>query len=167
MKQLLLIRHGKSSWDFPGTPDRDRPLNQRGRKDAPKMAAALGERGVVPGAIVSSSAARASSTASMIAEGVGFPAGRIVFDESVYLASPRTLLKVIQQLDESVDTALIFGHNPGMHDTVDLLTGDDVVEKFPTLGVARLELDVDHWGEVDEGCGSLVELLTPKNLKKE
>lgn len=131
------------------------------------MAAALKERGVVPGAIVSSTAARASSTASMIAERLGFPADRILFDESVYLASPRTLLKVIQQLDESVDTALIFGHNPGMHDTVDLLTGEDVVEKFPTLGVARLELDVDHWGEADEGCGSLVELLTPKNLKKE
>ncbi|MEM7603077.1 MAG: histidine phosphatase family protein [Verrucomicrobiota bacterium] len=164
MKQLLLIRHGKSSWDFPGRSDHDRPLNQRGERDAPRIAAALLQRGVSPSKIVTSTALRAKTTASMIAQSMD--AGSVDLEEvgDLYLASPRTILTQIQNLDEGLDTVLFFGHNPGMHEAVVELTGDPSVSEFPTLAVARIELGLDFWGEVDWGSGLLLELLTPKTL---
>ncbi|MDF1824553.1 MAG: histidine phosphatase family protein [Verrucomicrobiales bacterium] len=165
MKQLLLIRHGKSSWDFPGRSDHDRPLNDRGRDDAPRVAQALLQRGVRPDAFVSSTATRAASTAGLLAEEMGFPASGIVEKEELYLASPRTILSLVQQLDEGLETVLVFGHNPGMHEAVEHITSDSSVHTFPTLAVARIELKVEFWGEVDEGSGLLLELLLPRSLR--
>ncbi|MDF1861491.1 MAG: histidine phosphatase family protein [Verrucomicrobiales bacterium] len=164
MKQLLLIRHAKSSWDFPGASDHDRPLNERGGSDAPKMGAALAQRGVSPDAIVTSTANRAKTTAGIIAEGLGFSSSSIREERDLYLASPQAILRVVQQIDESCETALLFGHNPGMHDAVEMICGAPV-DHFPTLAVARIELDIDYWGEVDSGTGLLLELLTPRALK--
>ena len=164
MKQLLLIRHGKSSWDHPGLSDHDRPLNDRGRRDAPRMAAALKQKGVKPDLILSSTAARAATTAQAIASGLDFHESDIEYDSDIYLASTSTLLRVIQSLDESLNTVLMFGHNPGMHETVDRLARDGSVDHFPTLAVGRLELTVDYWGEVEWGSGLLLECLIPREL---
>ncbi len=165
MKQLLLIRHGKSAWDIAGLNDHDRTLNGRGEKDAPKMAAALKQRGVSPDAIMTSTAVRAESTARLIAEGLGFPDSQIITNRDLYLASPRTIISVIQQCDESVETLLVFGHNPGMHDATDLISNAAGVDRFPTLAVARFELQVDHWGECDARTGLLLESFSPKTLQ--
>lgn len=166
MKQLLLIRHAKSSWDLPGRADHDRTLNDRGQRDAPLMGQALGQRGVKPDAIVSSTAARAATTASIVAGELGFPESEIRELSDLYLASPRTILTLVQQLDEHLETVLFFGHNPGMHEAVDLITGDPSVHEFPTLAVARIELDVEFWGEVHSGSGLLLELLVPSSLRE-
>lgn len=165
MKNLILIRHAKSSWDSPALSDHDRPLNARGMRDAPAMAAALGQRGVRPDGIVSSTALRAATTAEIIAEGLGFAVEGIVRTRDLYHASAREILRVVQQLDEEWETALLFGHNPGMHEAVDLFSGEWGAGEFPTLATARFELRVDHWGEADEGCGLLLELLTPRMLR--
>lgn len=165
MKELLLIRHAKSDWDHPGLSDHDRPLNGRGLNDAPRVAAALKQRGIKPDAIHASTAVRAASTAVLLAEAMEFPKEDIVYHPELYLAPPRTILRVIQQLDEAASTVLIFGHNPGMHETVDLLSGDSGADAFPTLAVARFEFPVEFWGEIDSGSGLLVELLTPRNLE--
>lgn len=165
MKELLLIRHAKSDWDHPGLSDHDRPLNSRGLNDAPRMAAALEQRGVKPDAIISSTAVRAASTATILAEAMKFPRESIIFLPELYLAPPRTILRVIQQLDEAASTVLIFGHNPGMHETVDLLSGDSGADAFPTLAVARFEFPVEYWGQIEPGSGLLVELLIPRNLE--
>ena len=165
MKQLLLIRHGKSAWDLPGVNDHDRTLNGRGENDAPKMAAALQQRGVSPDAIMTSTAVRAFTTAIMVARGLGFPESGIISNHDLYLASPRTIINVIQQCDESVETLLVFGHNPGMHDATDLISNAAGVDSFPTLAVARFELQVDHWGEFDERTGLLLESFSPKTLR--
>ncbi len=165
MKQLLLIRHGKSAWDIPGLKDHDRTLNGRGENDASKMAAALKQRGVSPNAIMTSTAVRAETTARLIAKGLGFPESQIETNGDLYLASPRTIINVIQQCDESVETLLVFGHNPGMHDATDLISNAAGVESFPTLAVARFELQVDHWGEFDARTGLLLESLSPKTLQ--
>ncbi|MDA8908869.1 MAG: histidine phosphatase family protein [Verrucomicrobiales bacterium] len=165
MKQLLLIRHAKSSWDFPGRSDHDRPLNDRGEHDAPAMAAALQQRGVTPDQIVTSSALRARTTAAIIAEGLGCSPEMIETESDLYLASPRTILTCVQNLNEASGTVLMFGHNPGMHEAVVRLTADPGVREFPTLAVARIEFDVEFWGEVDWNGGMLLELLTPKTLK--
>lgn len=167
MKQLLLIRHGKSSWDFPGRSDHERPLNDRGRHDAPRIAQALQQRGVKPDAIISSNATRAATTANLIAGEMGYPASEIRETEDLYLASPRTIMTKVQQFEEEWETVLVFGHNPGMHAAVELITADPSVHAFPTLAVARIELDVQFWGEIDAGSGLLLELLVPRSLRDE
>ncbi len=166
MKKLLLIRHGKSSWNSPGLSDHDRPLNDRGRHDAPRIGAALAQRGVSPDVIIASTAVRAFSTAKIVASELSFSEDDIVTDADIYLASPGTLIRVASQIDESVDTALIFGHNPGMHELAIELSGGEYIERFPTLSVARLELDVEYWGEIAPGCGLLQEHLFPGILEK-
>jgi phosphohistidine phosphatase len=167
MKQLLLIRHGKSDWDHPGLSDHDRPLNDRGRRDCPRMAEALKSRGVAPDLIVTSTAVRAATTAEAIAGGLGVDPAAIVKRSELYLAPPQVILRVIQGLDESAETVLVFGHNPGMHETVERLCGGEGVDEFPTLAVARIELEVDHWGEVEWGDGLLIERLIPRGLDAE
>ncbi len=167
MKQLLLVRHGKSDWDHPGLSDHDRVLNDRGLRDAPRMATALQQGGIVPDLIVTSTATRAATTAAMIAEGLGYSAERIVKVPDLYLAPPRTILRVVQGLEESADTVLVFGHNPGMHETVNLLCEAAGLEDFPTLAIARIALEVDHWGEVEWGKGLLMEFLTPRSFSGE
>ena len=162
MKQLLLIRHGKSAWDTPGLSDHDRTLNGRGEHDAPRMAAALKERGVSPDAIMTSTAVRAVSTARLVAEGLGFSVSQIITNPDLYLASPRAIINVVQHCDESVETLFVFGHNPGMHDAADLISNAAGVESFSTLAVARFELDVEHWGELDARTGLLLESFSPK-----
>jgi len=167
MKQLLLIRHGKSDWDHPGLSDHDRPLNDRGLRDAPRVAAALLDRGVKPDLIVSSTAVRAAATAAIVARAMGYLPGKIVEVPDLYLAPPRTILRVIQQLDETVGTVLIFGHNPGMHEAVALFSGGEGVSDFPTLAVGRIELAVEFWGGADWESGMLLELITPRSLTME
>lgn len=131
------------------------------------MAAALSQRGVSPDSIVSSTANRAATTARVIAEGLGFSPENIRYENDLYLASPKTILHFVQQLDESAETALLFGHNPGMHEAAEMFAGDRGVDSFPTLAVARFELDIEYWGEAEPGCGLLLELLTPKNLEND
>ncbi|HQZ28058.1 MAG TPA: histidine phosphatase family protein, partial [Verrucomicrobiales bacterium] len=104
MKQLLLIRHGKSDWDSPGLNDHERTLNEQGQRDVLKMAAALRQRGVEPDLIVTSTAIRALTTARMIGDAMACPIGQIQADSDLYLASPQTILRKIQHLDEDADT---------------------------------------------------------------
>lgn len=164
MKQLLLIRHGKSSWDHPGLSDHDRPLNQRGERDVPRMASALIGRGIKPDRIVTSTANRARSTALKIAEEMQIPDDRVEETESLYLAAPATILRIVQNLDESLNTVFLFGHNPGMHEAVEGLTSNGSVYEFPTLAVGRIRLEEEYWGQVDWNSGELIELITPKGL---
>lgn len=164
MKNLLLIRHGKSSWNSPTLSDHDRPLNDRGKHDAPRMGATLAQRGITPDVILSSTAVRAISTAKIVAAELGFSPDNIITDPDIYLASPGTLIRIAQQIDESTQTALIFGHNPGMHELAIELSGGEYIEHFPTLSVARLELNVEYWGEISPGSGLLLEHLFPKML---
>lgn len=164
MKELLLARHAKSSWDLSGLSDHDRPLNERGERDLPAIAAALKQRGVVPELVLSSTATRARDTARGLGEGLGLDEENLSLSPDLYLASPGAILRHIQSLDESLSSVLLVGHNPGMHEAVALLCPGEGVDHFPTLAVARLELDVEFWGEVDRGTGFLVELLTPKTL---
>ncbi len=164
MKELFLIRHAKSDWDHAGLSDHDRPLNDRGKRDAPRMAEALRRLVVSPAQIVTSTATRAATTAELLAEGLGFPVAKIDRVPGLYLATPQAILRVVQGLDEEGGTALVFGHNPGMHETVNLLSGEMMVEHFPTLAVAHFELAVECWGEVEWGDGRLREMLTPRGL---
>jgi len=164
MKTLILVRHAKSDWGSPSLSDHDRPLNERGLGDLPRMGAALRERGISPNAVFTSTATRARSTAIAIAGSLGFPPERIVEDEDLYLASASRILLKLSQVPEDAELAMLFGHNPGLHDAVLALAPEAHVAEFPTLAVAILSLRVDLWGELARGCGRLEALLKPREL---
>ncbi|HXU08123.1 MAG TPA: histidine phosphatase family protein [Blastocatellia bacterium] len=161
MKTLLLLRHAKSDWGDSSLRDFDRPLAERGERDAPRIGKALRKRGVTPDVIVASPAARAKATvqAAMKAAKVEL---NVTFDESIYGASAAELMKIIRRLPDTSGCALLVGHNPGFEDLVGRLTGSH--ERMPTAALACIEFQIEHWNDVDDGKGKLVWLLTPKRL---
>lgn len=164
MKNLILIRHAKSSWDEPGVGDRERPLNKRGLKDAPKIGAALRERGVEPDVMIASLAVRAWATAELIADELGYPREELVQESAIYAAGLNALMQVVQNIDEEVETACLIGHNPGFEDLANTLIPGMVVSHLPTCGVVRMRIKSETWGAVGVGDGELVEFLEPKKL---
>jgi phosphohistidine phosphatase len=158
MKTLLLARHAKSDWGLHGLSDHDRPLNGRGRRDAPAMAARLRDEGTEVQRIVSSTAGRARSTADEYAAAFGI---RVIEEEALYAASARTILAVAAALPDEVEAAMLIGHNPGMTDAVAELTGAFV--EFPTCAVAECAVDIGSWAELIEGSGRMLRLRTPGN----
>ncbi len=158
MKTLLLARHAKSDWGIHGLSDHDRPLNGRGRRDAPMMAQRLANEGLRLGRIVSSTAVRARSTADEYAAAHGIP---VVEEAALYAASARTILEVASAIPDDIDVAMLVGHNPGMHDAVAELTGAFV--EFPTCAIAECAVDVGSWAELIEGSGRMLRLRMPRD----
>jgi phosphohistidine phosphatase len=161
MKTLYLVRHAKSSWDKPGLADADRPLNERGKRDAPEMGRRLAARGVDPDALLSSPAKRARSTARRIAEAMDRPKDSVRCDERLYVFSDAPLLEFVRALDEALQRPMLFGHNPAMTDLANRL-GDTTIDNIPTCGVVCLALNVDSWNNVASGCGHCEFFDTPK-----
>jgi phosphohistidine phosphatase len=146
MKSLFLVRHAKSSWDFPEMDDHDRPLSERGKRDAPRMAEWLRGQGAQPDALVSSTARRARKTAQHFAKSFGVDKDEIVRRSAIYEAGPGALLRVIQEMDDEWDTVFFFGHNPGFTSLANLFSGK-FIDNVPTCGVVRLEAEVSHWAD--------------------
>ncbi|MFY9713623.1 MAG: histidine phosphatase family protein [Microbacterium sp.] len=156
MKTLLLARHAKSDWGFSGLADHDRPLNARGRRDAPAMARRLVDDDIALDHIVSSTATRARSTADEYAAAFGIA----VLDEALlYAASARSILAIAAALPEQSDVAMLVGHNPGMSDAVAELTGE--YAQLPTCAVAECAVDIGSWDELVDGTGRLLRIHTP------
>lgn len=164
MKHLTIIRHAKSSWNHPSLDDHDRPLNARGRRVAPLMGEAIASRIGKPDVILSSTAVRARTTASTIAAALGYADAAIVDEGQIYLANTARLLQVLRGIDESHGSAMLFGHVPGVQELTNTLCPGEPVAHFPTCAAALIELAIDHWGEIDPGCGKLVEFLVPKAI---
>lgn len=164
MKRLVILRHAKSSWDDASLADFDRPLNRRGERDAPRIGAWMAARGLRPDRIVSSPALRASRTARLVAETLGFPPEEIRFEPRIYDATPGTLLEVVRGLDDGRREILLVGHNPGLQELVNAL-GDTLLAAFPTCALAVLEFSTETWQAVAPGQGVILELITPKKLK--
>ncbi|MFT4157307.1 MAG: histidine phosphatase family protein [Microbacterium sp.] len=158
MKTLLLARHAKSDWGVPGLSDHDRPLNARGRIDAPLMARRLVDEGVAVDLIVSSTATRARSTAAEYAAAFGLA---LTEEPLLYAASARSILAFAAGLSDQYAVAMLVGHNPGMSIAVTELTG--TYAALPTCGVAECAVDVDSWAELVEGSGRLLHLRTPRD----
>jgi phosphohistidine phosphatase len=160
----MLLRHAKSSWDDAGLRDFDRPLSDRGRRDAPRMGEALLDRGPSPDLIVCSPAARARQTVEAFTKAAGLSA-HVKFDGGIYDAPSAELMKLIRALPDSRNRVLLVGHNPGFEDIVARLTG--AYERMPTAALACIELSVGSWKDVEDSTGRLAYLLTPKLLKQE
>jgi len=161
MKTLLLLRHAKSDWGDSSLRDFDRPLADRGERDAPRIGKALRKSGVTPDVIIASPAARAKATvqAAMKAAKIEL---NVTFDEAIYGASSSELMKLIRRLPDAANCALLVGHNPGFEDLAGRLTGSQ--ERMPTAALACIEFQIEHWDDVNDGQGKLVWRLTPKQL---
>lgn len=162
MKTILFMRHAKSDWGPQYASDFERPLNARGQRDAPRMAAFLAQHELLPEAIVSSPAMRARMTAEYVAKEQHFR-GEWIFDARIYLASPRMLLTVIRELPEPFNKIMLVGHNPGLEDIIYLLGGGQV--RMPTAAIASLRLYADTWANVEPGQAHLQWLIKPKILR--
>ncbi|HEV8313033.1 MAG TPA: histidine phosphatase family protein, partial [Burkholderiaceae bacterium] len=141
-------RHAKSSKDDPTLVDRDRPLADRGRKEAPKMGKRLAKRDVKPDLLVSSPALRALETAHLIADAIGCERKDIVVDDRLYASSADGLLAVIHGLDKKVDRVMLFGHNPEFTELAHRLSSDIV--DMPTCAIAEFRFDTKKWSDVGE-----------------
>ena len=162
MKTLLLVRHAKSDWSDDGLSDFDRPLSERGRRDAPQMAAFLLGRGTVPELIVSSPAKRAYATARIFAERFEIPENDISVREELYEASAKTVREVIASLPEHVERAAVFAHNPALTYVVQQFA-DEYFENLTTAGVAIIEGEVDEWADLTPEAGAtLASVFLPK-----
>lgn len=162
MKYLTLIRHAKSSHDNPALRDFERPLNSRGRRDAPAIGRHLDEAfAFSPDCIISSPASRAINTARLIVKEIGHDPWSIKQDERIYEAPVTALLEVVRDVKDEVNQLALVGHNPGLEDFCNWLCGSRVVAGLRTGGVLMLELNVFSWKEVTEGKARLREYFFP------
>jgi len=162
MKTLLIFRHAKSSRDNPHWADVDRPLNDRGEKDAPRMGELIKKKRLVPDLIMSSPALRARRTTEKAAHAAGYT-GPIDWRESFYGAGPADYINGIRLAPESCQRLMIVGHNPGMENLLVNLTGRD--ERLPTAAIACLGLPIDRWADISlQTSAQLQHLWKPKEI---
>ena len=163
MKTLYLLRHAKSSWNFNELSDQERPLNDRGRDDAPAMGKALAKRHIRPDLVVSSPAVRAMSTAVLVAREMQYPHDKIVVEPGIYGADVEDLLAVIHSLPDAAGSVLLVGHNPTITETANELSPSSLNE-MPTAAVVCLRFTCDHWAEVGKANAEFYFYDYPRNV---
>jgi len=154
MKTLLILRHAKSSWKDDSLADYDRPLNRRGKVDAPRMGTLIRDENLVPGIIISSSALRARATVVLISNACGYE-GDVKYCRALYAAGPEAYIEELATLSDIVDCALVVGHNPGLEELIEELSGE--YQPLSTAALAKLKLPIQSWAELknDIKCTSL------------
>ena len=162
MKTLTLVRHAKSSWKDTSLADRDRPLNRRGQRDAPEMGRRIAKAGIRPSLIVSSPAARAWTTAKIIAKEIGYPLEFLQREQELYLGSVTDILDVIVAQDVGFNSMMLFGHNPGFTDFANYLV-PGLTNNVPTAGVVSVSIDQEDWNLFERPDTELVLYDFPKN----
>ncbi len=162
MRNLLVLRHAKSSWNDPALDDHERPLNKRGRRDGPRMGELVREYGLIPDIVIASDAVRAQLTAETVADAARY-AGEILLDRHLYMAGPADIVSRLRTVRENAETVMIVGHNPGLEELVEQLTGQR--QDLPTAALAQIVLPIDQWRDLTLSTrGTLVGLWRPKEL---
>lgn len=162
-KTLYLIRHAKSSWDNTSLSDHDRPLNKRGKRDAPFMAKVLRKKGIKPDLIISSTALRALDFAKIIAEELDYSRKKIIATKDLYMADERKMLEILRSADDSLNTVFIIGHNPYITEFANSLCNHNL-DNIPTSGIFCIEFHVKKWNEINPGTGKFVSFDYPKKF---
>lgn len=162
MKTLLLLRHAKSSWKDTSLGDIDRPLKKRGIEDAQLIGRFIPKKKIQPDLVLSSPAERARQTAALILESARLNV-ELRYDDRIYEASARRLLEVVSQIEDTANTVMMVGHNPGFEELFEALTGE--ARSFPTASLACIELSIDNWSKARVGVGLLKWLTSPKELR--
>ncbi len=169
MKTVCLLRHAKSAWDDASLDDVDRPLNDRGRDTASRMAGFMAAEKIVPDAIVCSAARRAIETLEHIAPALGQPDTRV--EPDLYMASSDVILSMLHGLPETSESVLLIGHNPGIEEAALRLAGagdakllERMERKYPTCTLAVIAFDTFDWSEIAEGRGRLERFVRGKDV---
>lgn len=160
MKTLYLLRHAKSSWNDSSLRDFDRPLNDRGRADAPVIGKHLDSENLSDPLLICSPALRTRETAQLVLLNASLHA-EPRFDDRIYEASLRDLLQVVSEIDDTNQTAIVIGHNPGLEELLAFLTGE--TRPMPTCALAKIVFDVVSWKDVKASDGTLESFVTPKD----
>jgi phosphohistidine phosphatase len=160
MKTLFLVRHAKSSWDDPTLADEDRPLNARGKRDAPKMGKRLAKRDVKLDLILSSPAKRAIATAHVLADKLDYKLKNIVVDDRLYPGAVNDLVKVVHTLGDKLNRVILVGHHPALSQLAHRLSSD--ITHMPTCAVAEFTFKAKLWRDVSKATLVTVALDLPK-----
>ena len=164
-KTLILMRHAKSGWEDGSLDDIDRPLSDRGRRNAPVMAAWLEAGGFLPDVALVSAARRTQETWDIVSEAL--PAQTVDIRQDLYLASPKGILDAVKT--QSADTVLVLAHNPGIANAAHMLVaempGDGAFLRYPTLATAVIRFDGDDWSAAREDAGTLLAFTVPRALE--
>lgn len=162
MRTLLVLRHAKSSWKDADLADHDRPLNKRGKRDAPRIGRLLKMKRLSPDAILGSSATRARRTAEDVAAWSAFTGG-VQIEPRLYLADPATIVDVVRRTEADAGRLMVVGHNPGLEQLVARLTG--VTEPLPTAALVQIRLPIAHWKDLRlSTSGQLVDAWQPRTI---
>lgn len=168
MRELLLLRHGKSAWDAGVARDFDRPLAERGRQDAPRMGRWMRSQALMPDWIISSPAARARQTAEYVLHELTVAADRVRYDGELYMANRAALLAALGRCPADTERVLLVGHNPGLDSLLEYLCGPGLPRTrhgklMTTAALAMLSMPAD-WNRLQPGCARLACLMRPKQL---
>jgi phosphohistidine phosphatase len=161
MKKLVLIRHAKSSWENEAQADFERPLNKRGKNDAPFMGEIIKNTIGTPQLIISSPAKRALSTAKKMAKKLNYQKDDIKTDLKIYHAEDTELIRIIKKISEKYDFVAIVGHNPAITEVANIL-GDSQIINVPTSGAVYIEFELDSWENIKIKSGHMVAFEYPK-----
>lgn len=161
VKTLYLLRHAKSSWNDASLRDFDRPLNERGRSDAPSIGKHLASENLIDPLVICSPSLRTRETAELVLRYANLQV-EPRFDERIYEASLRDLLQVVSEIEDEKQTAILIGHNPGFEELLAFLSGE--TRSMPTCALAKIVFDVASWKDVKASNGTLESFVTPKVL---
>lgn len=166
--QLMILRHAKSDWNSNAKSDFDRPLNKRGKADAPRLGQYLARHRLVPDLVLTSPAKRAQKTARLVCEQMNVPASHICFNESMYLADLNDLLGVLHTLPESARRVMLVGHNPGIDELLQYLVKErpprtDKGKIMTTAACAILNM-LSGWDQLSPHMAQLEALIRPKEI---
>jgi phosphohistidine phosphatase len=171
MKTVLLLRHAKSDWGDPALADFDRPLAKRGLKDAPRMGKVLQDIDSVPDRIIASPAKRAKQTAELAAKACGYHKS-ITWAPSFYGGDSEDLIEALKQLPDTIERAMLVGHNPTMEETASALLlnseaslDDEYAIRMPTASLMCLDLQIMDWATLEPGDAILRWYLIPRLVK--
>jgi phosphohistidine phosphatase len=163
MKELLIVRHAKSSWDFSGLSDIDRPLNERGIRDAVIMADHLKKKELTPDLLISSPAHRAMATSSFLINHMSIKPEMVKITSDIYESSATSILNVVNSISDYYNRVFLVGHNPGLTDFVNLFF-TDFLDNLPTCGVAYFQFNTSNWKSIHIDNAKLLNLWFPKSL---
>ena len=164
MKTLILFRHAKSSWEYPELSDRERPLNKRGRKDAPKMGKWLKNNIERPDRVLTSPSVRTLATISKAGHEWGMKGEDYQTDQRLYHAGTHELLHIIRSCKDDINSLVIVGHNPGLTELASQLCPEEAVDNIPTSGVFAIRFKTEHWNEATAGNAEFLFFQYPKNI---
>jgi phosphohistidine phosphatase len=165
LKRFTIVRHAKSSWEYDGVSDLDRPLNNKGILDSNRMAGALDQEKYFPDKIISSPANRALHTAVIFARVMEYPFYKITIDQTIYGAYEDEIIRMLKGMDNDWRSVMIFGHNPVVTNLTNMFLKKSI-DNLPTTGVASFLFNTEYWDEISPASVKTEFLDYPKKHKK-